>query len=167
MILFFESRSGNILAVGTKSALSKNDIEKLTWLFGEAPLLQKNSIEGKFIGPRREMITPWSTNAVEITQNMDISGIIRIEEFVPVKSANPEYDPMLQVLYNDPDQEVFSIDRIPEKVISINDLREYNDKEGLALNDDEIKYLEDFMPAMLGIYLRKPKNLAVCQRPVY
>jgi phosphoribosylformylglycinamidine synthase len=27
------------------------------------------------------MITPWSTNAVEITQNMGIEGIIRIEEF--------------------------------------------------------------------------------------
>ena len=50
---------------------------------------------------------------------------------------------MLQAVYIDPDQEIFTIDRIPEKVISINDIRYYSDKEGLALNDDEIKYLED------------------------
>jgi phosphoribosylformylglycinamidine synthase len=143
MILFFECRSGNIIAVGTNSELLTNEIEKLIWLFGEASLLQKNRIDGKFIGPRREMITPWSTNAVEITQNMGISGIKRIEEFFPAKSANPEYDPMLQALYNDPDQETFTIDRIPEKVVFINDIKQYNEKEGLALNDDEIKYLED------------------------
>jgi phosphoribosylformylglycinamidine synthase len=143
MILFFENRSGNIIAVGTKPELSEKDIEKLTWLFGESPLLQKNIIEGRFIGPRREMITPWSTNAVEITQNMGISGILRIEEFFKAKSADPDYDPMLQAIYNDPDQEIFTIDRTPEKVISINDIRYYSDKEGLALNNDEIKYLED------------------------
>jgi phosphoribosylformylglycinamidine synthase len=34
-----------------------------------------------FVGPRAAMITPWSTNAVEITQNMGIKDIIRIEEF--------------------------------------------------------------------------------------
>ena len=37
------------------------------------------------MGPRREMITPWSTNAEEITQNMGISGILRIEEFTRVE----------------------------------------------------------------------------------
>ncbi len=143
MILFFECSSGNIIAVGTKSELLANEIEKLIWLFGEASLLQENRIEGRFIGPRKEMITPWSTNAVEITQNMGISGILRIEEYFPVKSSDPEFDPMLQSLYDDPDQKIFTIDRIPEKIVSINDIRYYSDKEGLALNDDEIKYLED------------------------
>jgi phosphoribosylformylglycinamidine synthase len=143
MILFFECRSGNIIAVGTISELLKKDIEKLTWLFGEAPLHQKSLIEGTFIGPRREMITPWSTNAVEITQNMGISGIRRIEEFYPAKSANTEYDPMLQALYKNPDQQIFTIDRSPENVMFIDDIKEYNDKEGLALNAKEIRYLED------------------------
>ncbi len=86
MILFFECRSGNIIAVGTSSELPEKDIEKLIWLFGEAILIQKNRIEGTFIGPRKEMITPWSTNAVEITQNMGITGIRRIEEFFAAKS---------------------------------------------------------------------------------
>jgi phosphoribosylformylglycinamidine synthase len=143
MILFFKCRSGNIIAVGTTSELLKKDIEKLTWLFGEAPLLQKSMIEGTFIGPRREMITPWSTNAVEITQNMGISGIKRIEEFYPAKSTNPQFDPMLQALYKNPGQHIFTIDRIPENVMFIDDIKQYNEKEGLALNTDEIRYLEN------------------------
>jgi phosphoribosylformylglycinamidine synthase len=143
MIFYFECRSGNIIGVGAKSELLKNDIIKLTWLFGEAPLLQKNQIEGTYIGPRREMITPWSTNAVEITQNMGISGIERIEEFFPVRSSKPEFDPMLQALYSDPDQNIFTIDRIPEKVKFIKNIRQYNEREGLALNAEEIKYLEN------------------------
>jgi len=143
MILFFECRSGNIIAVGTSSELLKDDIEKLVWLFGEASFLHKKRIEGRFTGPRKEMVTPWSTNAVEISQNMGISGITRIEEFFPSGSANPDYDPMLQALYVDPDQNIFTIDREPDKILLINDIRQYNDREGLALNDDEIKYLED------------------------
>ncbi|HBZ21051.1 MAG TPA: phosphoribosylformylglycinamidine synthase [Bacteroidales bacterium] len=151
MILFFENSSGNIIAVGTTTLLSENEIEKLTWLFGEATLLQKNIIEGRFIGPRREMITPWSTNAVEITQNMGINSIVRIEEFFKVRSGDPEYDPMLQAIYNDPDQKIFTIDHKPENVIYVEDIRYYSDKEGLALNDDEIKYLDD-----LALSIKRP-----------
>jgi len=143
MILFFECKSGNIIAVETSSELPKTDIEKLTWLFGEALFIQKIRIEGTFVGPRKEMITPWSTNAVEITQNMGISGIRRIEELFPAKSEEPEFDRMLQALYINPDHNIFIIDRAPEKIIYVNDIKQYNEKEGLALNDEEIKYLED------------------------
>jgi phosphoribosylformylglycinamidine synthase len=143
MILFFECSSGNLIAVGATSELPGKDIEKLTWLFGEAPLLQNEMIEGTFIGPRREMITPWSTNAVEITQNMGITGINRIEEFFPAKSPKPEYDPMLQALYINPDQYIFTIDRMPEKVMFIENIKQYSEREGLALNSEEIKYLEN------------------------
>ena len=75
MILFFEGNTKNIIAVGTTEKLPEKDIEKLIWLFGNASLISKDRLEGTFIGPRKEMITPWSTNAVEITQNMGISGI--------------------------------------------------------------------------------------------
>lgn len=142
MILFFKCSSGNIIALGTTSELLISDIDKLTWLFGEAPLIQADIIEGRFIGPRKEMITPWSTNAVEITQNMGISGVSRIEEFFPVLSEEPEYDPMLQALYKDPGQNIFQIDRAPEKVMYIDDIQGYSENEGLALNNDEIRYLE-------------------------
>ncbi|HEX2968248.1 MAG TPA: phosphoribosylformylglycinamidine synthase [Bacteroidales bacterium] len=141
MILFFQSKNGNIIAAGTAVNLPENEIKKLIWLFGEASHISGNSVNGVFIGPRKEMITPWSTNAVEITQNMGIKGIIRIEEYIPSKSTKPDYDPMLQALYNDLDQDIFTIERKPEAVIYIDDIREYNKKEGLALNDEEIEYL--------------------------
>ena len=142
MILFFENRSGNVIAAGTTTELKKDNVEKLVWLFGEARLLSKSRLEGRFVGPRKEMITPWSTNAVEITQNMGIGGITRIEEFFPVKTDNPGFDPMLQALYVNPGQELFTIDRVPDEIVRIHDISAYNEKEGLALNEDEITYLE-------------------------
>lgn len=143
MIIFFESRSGKIIAAGTTTDLNNEDIEKLLWLFSDAQLLKKSRLEGRFVGPRKEMITPWSTNAVEITRNIGISGITRIEELIPVRSDNPGYDPMLQALYVNPGQDLFTIDRVPEEIVKISDIGAYNKEEGLALNEDEIKYLEE------------------------
>jgi len=141
MILFFEGTSKNLFAVDTSEKLSKNDIEKLLWLFGGANLITTEKIEGSYVGPRKEMVTPWSTNAVEITQNMGISGIKRIEEFHAEKKNKPEYDPMLQSLYKGLDQHIFTIEKLPDPVYYIEDIEQYNLKEGLALNDDEINYL--------------------------
>lgn len=143
MILFFQSKNGNIIAAGTGVSLTEKEISKLIWLFGEAVHLKEDKLGGIFVGPRKEMITPWSTNAVEITQNMGISGIKRIEEFVPSGNTRPDHDPMLQSVYHELGQDLFTIDRKPEPVIYIDDIREYNRKEGLALNDDEIQYLVD------------------------
>ncbi len=81
MIKFFETQDQLIYAVGTNKSIDNQNIQKLRWLFGEAIPVEKDTIPGKYIGPRKEMITPWSTNAVEITQNMGISGISRIEMF--------------------------------------------------------------------------------------
>jgi len=142
MIFFFECDSKNIIAAGTTTRLAKSDIGKLTWLFGDASLIDKDHLDGMYIGPRKEMITPWSTNAVEITQNMGITGILRIEEFHAVSSGKPHYDPMLQSLYKSLDQNIFTIDKKPEPVFFIDDIAEYNLKEGLALNSDEIDYLD-------------------------
>ena len=86
------------------------------------------------------MITPWSTNAVEITQNMGIKGIERIEEFKSYKDGD-EYDPMLSSLYEELNQEIFYVDSQPEDILDIEDIRAYNQQEGLALNDEEIEYL--------------------------
>ncbi len=141
MILFFECESNNIKVAGTSNALPESEIDKLLWLFGNASIIDKQQIDGIFIGPRKEMITPWSTNAVEITQNMGISGITRIEEFHTASSKNPHYDPMLQALYRSLDQKIFTIDRKPDAVFYVKDISEYNHKEGLALNQDEIEYL--------------------------
>ncbi len=141
MILFFKGSSKTILAAGVGNKLLKKDIEKLVWLFGNAKKLEKEKLPGTFTGPRKEMITPWSTNAVEITQNMGITGIKRIEEFHPA-SKKTDWDPMLQSLYKGLDQNIFTIDKLPDPVKYIDDIKEYNRKEGLALSDEEIKYLQ-------------------------
>jgi phosphoribosylformylglycinamidine synthase len=70
MILFFRTPSNNVIATAVKNELAAADIQKLCWLYGEATVENEENLQGCFVGPRREMITPWSTNAVEITQNM-------------------------------------------------------------------------------------------------
>lgn len=142
MILFF--RKANIIyAVDARKSLPAADIAKLTWLFSEAKQLDAEVLNGIFIGPRREMITPWSTNAVEITQNMGLEGIARIEEFEVVKSEDAPYDPMLRRMYRSIDQDIFTIRKQPDPVIYIDDIAAYNQQEGLALSDEEIAYLNE------------------------
>ena len=63
MIRFFEAGAGKIFAVNLQSAIQSEDLPKLEWLFGNATLLDADALEGYFVGPRKEMITPWSTNA--------------------------------------------------------------------------------------------------------
>ena len=142
MIVYFQNHSGRLYAVQADKQPDKNDIARLSWLFGGASRTNSLKTEGEFIGPRREMVTPWSTNAVEITNNMGIIGIRRIEEFLPA-GDEPEYDPMLQRLYKNPGQDIFMIDKEPDPVIFIEDIEAYNKEEGLALSSEEISYLED------------------------
>ena len=142
MILFFRTPLNNVIATAVKNELSAADIQKLCWLYGEATVENQENLQGYFVGPRREMITPWSTNAVEITQNMGLEGILRIEEYFPVKDENAEYDPMLQRLYKGLDQDIFTIDIKPQPIIYIENLEEYNEKEGLALSKEEMDYLK-------------------------
>ncbi len=141
-ITFFKTPQQSVIATSSAEALSPAEIEKLCWLYGEATVLETNSLEGCFVGPRREMITPWSTNAVEITQNMDIHGIDRIEEYFPVADEDAEFDPMLQRMYkNGLNQDIFSINIKPQQIVEITDLETYNEQEGLALSAEEIEYL--------------------------
>ena len=142
MITFFKTPSQSVIAVQTNREFSQEEIQKLIWLFGEAEVLPTESIDQSFIGPRREMITPWSTCAVEITQNMGIEGITRIEEYTSYNNNDTtEFDPMLQRKYNKLDQSVFTIDKQPEPIIYIDDITAYNQAEGLALSNEEIDYL--------------------------
>ncbi len=142
MIQFFQSSDKTVLAVETSHTFSKNDIEKLIWLFSGATPVEADVVKGRFVGPRREMITPWSTNAVEITQNMGLEGISRIEEYVPL-SPEKGHDPMLQHVYENLDQQLFTIDRTPDPIVYIDDIAAYNEQEGLALSTDEVSYLNE------------------------
>ncbi len=148
MIQFFQTPAQHVFVVQSKSNLTNEDVSKLEWLFSEAKLTNLTEIEGNYVGPRREMITPWSTNAVEITQNMGISGIIRIEEFrlmppTPSVQGGLEYDPMLERIYSGLNQDIFTINKQPEPILYIDDIATYNDQEGLALSTDEIEYLNN------------------------
>ena len=142
MILFFRTPNQNVIATDTNKELNAEDIQKLCWLYGEATVENEENLQGCFVGPRREMITPWSTNAVEITQNMGLNGILRIEEYFPVKDENAEYDPMLQRMYKGLNQGIFTIDIKPQPIVYIENLEEYNEQEGLALSQEEMDYLK-------------------------
>ncbi|MDR1673772.1 MAG: phosphoribosylformylglycinamidine synthase [Bacteroidales bacterium] len=146
MITFFRNKLEEIIVVQSVDGLSAQNIDQLAWLFGKAVRLDVPTLEGWFVGPRREMITPWSTNAVDITANMNIRGITRIERFFPAappkEHAPRSYDPMLQALYKDLDVRIFTIDRKPDPVRHIEDIAAYSKQEGLALSEDEIAYLK-------------------------
>ncbi|HQX03112.1 MAG TPA: phosphoribosylformylglycinamidine synthase, partial [Flavobacterium sp.] len=141
MIHFFGNESATVFAVQSQNELSAQDISKLNWLFGNTNKIEKSVLTDFFVGPRAAMVTPWSTNAVEITQNMGISGIIRIEEFHKAESNDTDFDPMLFQKYSELHQEIFTINIQPESIKEIDDIAAYNKKEGLSLSEEEVNYL--------------------------
>lgn len=141
MILFFKTPSQSIIATQIDHQPAADEVKELCWLYSNATLLGDAELKGFYVGPRREMITPWSTNAVEITQNMGLKGISRIEEYWVVDSADAEHDPMLQRMYEGLDQDIFTVDIKPEPIKHVKNLEEYNEQEGLALSKEEIEYL--------------------------
>ncbi|MDH4404351.1 MAG: phosphoribosylformylglycinamidine synthase [Flavobacterium sp.] len=147
MIHFFENETNTVFAVQSQKDFSAEDISKLNWLFGNSNKIDKSVLNtigtDFFIGPRATMITPWSTNAVEITQNMGISGIVRIEEFFKVNSDFTDFDPMLSQKYVELYQDIFTINIQPEAILEIDDIASYNQSEGLALSQEEVDYLND------------------------
>ncbi len=141
MIHFFGNESTTVFAVQTQNELSAENISKLNWLFGNAHKIEKSVMTDFFVGPRAAMVTPWSTNAVEITQNMGVEGIIRIEEFEKVTENFTDFDPMLSQKYNELTQDIFTINIQPEPILEIEDIAAYNQQEGLALSEEEVAYL--------------------------
>ncbi|WP_149303402.1 phosphoribosylformylglycinamidine synthase [Pareuzebyella sediminis] len=142
MIYFFGDASIKVFAVQTAGELVQEDTDKLIWLFGNQPMINAASLDAFFVGPRAAMITPWSTNATEITQNMGIQGILRIEEFQAIAPDFTDFDPMLSQKFEGLDQHLFDISVVPESILDILDIAAYNEKEGLSLSAEEISYLE-------------------------
>ena len=141
MIHFFGIPEIKVFAVQTVNDLTPETISKLQWLFGDQPKIELTTLNSNFVGPRAAMITPWSTNAVEITQNMGIEGIIRIEEFKAVEIDFSDFDPMISEKFEGLHQKSFDIDITPEPILAIHDISSYNQQEGLSLNEEEIEYL--------------------------
>ena len=160
MILFFRTPGQSVIATQCNKDMPVEDINKLCWLYGNATVEKEENLQGWFIGPRREMITPWSTNAVEITQNMGVEGIRRIEEYFPVKDENAEHDPMLQRMYHGLNQQIFDVNIKPQPIIYIDDIETYNEQEGLALSLEEIEYLKKVETDLEKI--NRLGNLRIC-----
>ena len=140
MILFFGNPKLKVFAVEISERLSIESIKKLSWVL-DSNIIEVEEITEKFIGPKSSMITPWSTNAVEITRNMGLKYINRIEVFVSYLIST-EYDRMIHEEYKTLNQNIFKKNHIPEKINLIDDLKKYNDEQGLALDDFEISYLQ-------------------------
>ena len=141
MILFFRTKEKSVIATDVDHKLTPDEVNELCWLYGDAEVLSGESLTGQYVGPRREMVTPWSTNAVEITQNMGLRGISRIEEYFPVTGKDADHDPMLQRLYDGLNQDIFTIHHQPAPIEYVENLEAYNEQEGLALSPEEIGYL--------------------------
>lgn len=141
MILFFKTPQETIIATEMDHQPCQEETNKLCWLFGGAECIDTQQLDGIYVGPRREMVTPWSTNAVEITENMNLTGIMRIEEYFPVSSKEATHDPMLQRMYEGLDQKLFTVNREPEPIKHVENLEQYNEEEGLALSPEEMAYL--------------------------
>jgi len=148
MIHFFSNSSNTVFAVQKAQELTQSDISKLCWLFGNAQLHEEKVLKDYYVGPRAAMVTPWSTNAVEITQNMDIHGIVRIETYDKVNADFSGFDPMLSQKYAELNQDIFTISIVPEPIIEIEDIAAYNRKEGLSLSEEEVAYLNNLSQKM-------------------
>ena len=162
MIHFFENPSNTVYGVQSVNSLSQEDITKLNWLFGNAKKLEERSLNHYFVGPRAAMVTPWSTNAVEIMQNMGIEGIIRIEEFQPVPADFNDFDPMISQKFSALTQDMYTIHITPEPILNIDDIEAYNKSEGLALNPEEVEYLNN-LSVKLGRKLTDSEVFAFSQ----
>ena len=151
MITFFKKGTKKVFLVQTDHSLAPDEIEKLSWLLEGAAPLKARRVSGRFVGPRKEMITPWSTNAVEISQNMGLGGVLRIEEFHRAENngEEPAHDPMLQRVYDGLSAAAFEVKEKPAEIVLIDDISAYNQAEGLALSPEEEQYLRD-LAAKLG-----------------
>ena len=145
MIYFFGNVSSNIIAVESKGKLKESSINKLEWLFSGKTIITKKTIKGSFIGPRSTMITPWSTNAVEMSQNMGVNEVNRIENFIS-KSRGDKFDKMISMEYSILDQKIFDVNIKAESIKYVKNISKYNQDEGLALNKDEIKQKKEIPP---------------------
>ena len=142
MISFFQTNHKTIYAVQSEKIIPNEGISKLEWLFGNAKLVSEEKIKNNYIGPRAAMVSPWSTNAVEITQNMGLESINRIEKYM-LEDSISNFDPMLNQRFKTLSQDLFEINIVPEEISYIENIDKYNAEEGLSLNLEEIDYLNN------------------------
>ncbi len=144
MIYFFGSKTASLYAVQCINELLPDDISKLQYLFDGVPLLDQQEIIGLYEGPRAALISPWSSNVVELTQQIGIKNVQRLEQFRAISdSEKNKVDLMLYEIYTRLHQDMFTLSTAPEKILNIEDISAYNVQEGLSLSDEEVIYLEE------------------------
>lgn len=136
------TRSEEAFIITAQKPLTSSDEERIAWfLQGAAPVA---TLPGRYVGPRKEMVSPWSTNAADVLKNMGIEGIIRVERFEEVnEEGSLTFDPMLQSVYHGLSPSSLSVTGEPAPTFPVANIREFNQKEGLALSEDEITFLEE------------------------
>jgi phosphoribosylformylglycinamidine synthase len=140
--LIFQGEDSFFLVV-LETPLVESHEERLSWLL-QAKRIDKDSLEGVFIGPRKEMITPWSTNACEISINAGLSGVTRIEKFTLLSPEEyPSFDPMLEQKYSSLGPETLQLQHQREQESAVENVRQYNQDHGLALSEEEVVFLEE------------------------
>ncbi len=127
--------------VQSSCLLSSESIKKLSGIL-EAEVLPGNTHAQKVVGPRREVVSPWSTNATEIAKNIGVTEVNRIERFVAVE-GDPVYDPMVEQLYECLSLDMLTIFDKPASLRQVEDIRAYGREAGLALSEEEVVYLEE------------------------
>ena len=140
-----QQESAEVFAIqcGSSTVLGEAERAKLAWLL-QAEYVPEASIAGSFVGPRKEVVSPWSTNATEIAENVGILGIVRMERFSRLDDGTtPVFDRMVEAFYEGLDQSTLVVDRQPEPVVHVQDIAQFNQAGGLALSDEEVQYLEE------------------------
>lgn len=138
----FFAAADTVYLVQSRIPLTAAEQETLTWALQAKPLTEQ-TVKGTYVGPRKEMISPWSSNAADIAHNMGIASVTRIESFRKAEDAeHPVFDPMLEMVYRGLHTDALTITDEPQPDAFVEDIRKTNADEGLALSDGEIEFLE-------------------------
>ncbi|HTM60066.1 MAG TPA: phosphoribosylformylglycinamidine synthase [Burkholderiales bacterium] len=136
-------------ADGELSAAERTILDRLLDYGPQAP-----SASGTvyLVVPRLGTISPWSSKATDIAHNCGLKSVRRIERGTAytIDSANPRvatliHDRMTETVLASFDEAAKLFEHVPPRalgLIRLNDLRKANGELGLALNEDEIEYLE-------------------------
>jgi phosphoribosylformylglycinamidine synthase len=119
--------------------------------------LRTQRSEAFFVSPRKGTISPWSSKATDIFRNCGLAAVKRVERAVRYEIGTPDagrltpgflFDRMTEGLYENLDDLFEHRPPAPGRVFDVHSrgraaLDEANREMGLALSDEEIRYLFD------------------------
>jgi len=140
MIVFFKNKDHYIYAAVTQTQLSKQALDKLHGLF-QGYAYTTESFTHSYIGPHPTMVSPWSTNVVEIIENIGIESISRVESLRP---QDETFDPLLEFHYETIGQHIFDQTQRPHDIqwIEATHIDTYQKSQNLNLDPSEVGHLK-------------------------